>query len=237
MSENEVKTWFPSFSVVSSAGSSKSCGVAVLFKPSFFLVDAVRDSSGRFVRARLLRAGATFDVVSLYAPNLRSDRLVFFPSLLPQLDPGTPTLHCGDFNSVMDPCRDRRNAGGQSVTDTPDVLASLFRDLSCVDVWRSCHPTQQAFTWLRSDGTCASRIDLVGCPVSWLPSVSSCEILPCPFSDHSAVALSLSSIPDAVPRGPSFWKLNTSILKEPDFVSEISTFWSAWRDSRDSFSS
>ena len=162
---------------------------------------------------------------------------MFFPSLLPQLDPGTPTLQCGDFNSVMDPCRDRRNAGGQSVTDTPDVLASLFRDLSCVDVWRSCHPTQQAFTWLRSDGTFASRIDLVGCPVSWLPSVSSCEILPCPFSDHSAVALSLSSIPDAVPRGPGFWKLNTSILKEPDFVSEISTFWSAWRDSRDSFSS
>ena len=62
VSENEVKTWFPSFSVVSSAGSSKSCGVAVLFKPSFSLVDAVRDSSGRFVRARLLRAGATFDV-------------------------------------------------------------------------------------------------------------------------------------------------------------------------------
>lgn len=76
MSKDEVKSWFPSFSVVSSVGSNKSCGVAVLFKPTFSLVDAVRDLSGRFVRARLLRAGATFDVVSLYAPNLRSDCVI-----------------------------------------------------------------------------------------------------------------------------------------------------------------
>ena len=127
-------------------------------------------------------------MVSLYAPNLRSDRLLFFPSLLPSLDPGVPTLLCGDFNSVMDPCRDRRNAGAVSVTDTLDLLVALFRDISCVDVWRSCHPTKQGFTWLRPDGTSASMIDLVGCPVSWLSSVSSCDIFACPVSVHSAVS-------------------------------------------------
>ena len=237
ISEDEVKSWFPSFSVVVSVGSNKSCGVAVLFKPTFSRIDSVSDSSGRFVRVRLLRAGATFDVVSLYAPNLRSDCLLFFPSLLPFLDPGVPTLLCGDFNSVMDPCRDRRSAGGQSMTDTSDLLVSLFRDLSCVDVWRSCHPSQQAFTWLRPDGTRASRIDLVGCPVSWLPSVSSCDICACLVSDHSAVVLSLASLPNAVPHGPGFWKLNTSVLTESDYIGEISSFWSAWQNSKGSFSS
>ena len=92
VSEVEVGSWFPSFSVVSSVGTNKSCGVAVLFKPSFTLVDAVKDSSGRFVRIRLSRAGASFDVVSLYAPNPRSDRLLFFPSLPPHLDHSVPTL-------------------------------------------------------------------------------------------------------------------------------------------------
>ena len=148
-----------------------------------------------------------------------------------------PTLLCGDFNSVMDPSRDRRNTGGQSLTDTPDILASLFRDLSCVDMWHSCHPAQQAVTWLRSDGSRTSRIDLVGCPVSWLPLVSSCDILPCPVSDHSAVSLSLTSIPDAVPRGPGVWKLNTYVLAEYDFISEISAFWSSWRGSKGSYPS
>lgn len=232
VSEDEVKSWFPSFSVVSSVGSNKSCGVAILFRPSYSLVDVVRDSFGRFVRAHLLHADSTFDVVLLYAPNLWSGRVLFFPSLLPLLDPSVPTLLCGDFNSVMDPGRDCRNAGGQSLTDTPDILVSLFRDLSCVDVWRSCHPTQQAFTWLRPDGTRASRIDLVGCPVSWLSSVSSCDIFACPISDHSAVSLSLDSLPGVVPRGPGFWKLNTSILSECDYISEISSFWSAWQNSR-----
>ena len=131
VSEEEVKSWFPSFSAVVSVGSNKSGGVAVLFKPTFSLVEFVSDSSGRFICARLLHAGATFDVVLFYAPNLRADRLLFFPSLLPLLDSGVPTLLCGDFNSVMDPGRDRRNAGGQSVTDTSDFLVSLFHDLLC----------------------------------------------------------------------------------------------------------
>lgn len=113
VSVDEVKSWFPSYSVVSSVGSNKPCGVAVLFKPSFSLLNTVSDSSGRFVCAHLSQAHAVFDVVSLYAPNLRSDRLSFFPSLSPYLDSGVPTLLCGDFNSVMDPGRDRRNAGGQ----------------------------------------------------------------------------------------------------------------------------
>ena len=237
VSEDEVKCWFPSFSVVASVGSHKSCGVAVIFRTSFTLIDVDRDSLGRFVRARLQRAGSTFDVVSLYAPNLRSDRVLFFPSLLSLLDVSVPTLLCGDFNSVMDPGRDRRNVGGQSVTDTSDILVALFRDLACVDIWRSCHPSQQAFTWLRPDGTRASRIDLIGCPVSWLPSVSSCEILACPISDHSAVSLALSSFPGVVPRGPGFWKLNTSVCLESDYISLISSFWSDWQKSKGSFSS
>ena len=137
----------------------------------------------------------------------------------------------------MDPGCDRRIGGDRSVTDTSDLLFSLFRDLSCVDVWRSLHPSQQAYTWFRADGTRASRIDLIGCPASWLPSVSSSDILACPVSDHAAVSLSLTSLPNAVPRGPGFWKLNTSILAESDYISEISAFWSVWRDSRDSFTS
>ena len=228
----EVKSWFPSFSVVVSVGSNKSCGVAVLFRPSFSLVDSVCDSSGR-----LLHAGATVDVVLLYAPNLQSDRLLFFPALLPLLHPGVPTLLCDDFNLVMDPASDSRNVSGQSVTDTPDLLVLLFRDLSCVDVWWSCHPAQQAFTWLRSDGTRASGIDLIGCPDSWLPFVSSCEIFECPVSDNSAVSLSLHRLPDAVPCGPGLWKLYTSVLADSDYISLISSFCSTWQNSKVSFPS
>ena len=51
-------------------------------------------------------------------------------------------------------------------------------------------------------------------PYVWVPSVSSCDIVPCPFSDHCGVFLSVS-VPDVVPPGPGLWKLNTSILEDP----------------------
>ena len=115
---------------------------------------------------------------------------------------------------------------------------SFFGEVSCVDVWGSCHlsdPTQRAFTWFRPDGSTASKIDLIGCPESWPPHVPLWNIVPCPVSDHCDVFLSLSSLPDSVSQGPSFQKLNTSVLSEPEYVDEIS-FWSSWQNFKESYS-
>lgn len=58
-----------------------------------------------------------------------------------------------------------------------------------VDVLHHLHPHSSAFIWLRPDGSFLSRIDLVGCPLPWLHHVESCDIIPCPYSDHAAVLL------------------------------------------------
>ena len=96
------------------------------------------------------------------------------------------------------------------------------------DIWRYLHPASSCFTWTKSDGSLASRIDLCGVPYVWVPSVSSCDIIPCPFSDHCALLLSLL-VPDAVPPGPGLWKLNTSILSEEDYYNLIANAWRDWR--------
>ena len=66
--------------------------------------------------------------------------------------------------------------------------------------------------------------------------LSSCDIHPCPFLDHSALVFT-SSIPDAIPRGPGRWHPNISILDDPDFIMLISDFWSCWQGRKLSFSS
>ena len=71
-----------------------------------------------------------------------------------------------------------------------------------------------------------SRGAIRGCPFDWIPSVSSCDFLVCPYSDHSAVSLSVS-IPDSIPRGPGFWKLNSAVLEEPGFVNCVHSFWAS----------
>ena len=74
---------------------------------------------------------------------------------------------------------------------------------------------------MNPDSSVSSHIDLIGCPYVWVPSVSSCEIVPCPFSDHCAVLLCVT-VPDVVPLGPGLWKLN--ILEKVEYVRHVEDF-------------
>ena len=115
-------------------------------------------------------------------------------------------------------------------------LSVLFSECCVSDVWRILHPGLSGFSWTRSDGSLASHIVLIGCPYSWLHCVQSCKLLPCPFSDHSAVLLKCP-IPEPLPQGPGRRKFNTSILSDDTFVSAVKTFWLSWRPRKNSFGS
>ena len=82
----------------------------------------------------------------------------------------------------------------------------------------------------------SSCIELVAFPSSWLHLVSSCSVVPCPFSDHDAVFLGFY-ISESLPRGPGRWKLNVSILRDPVFLQTVGDFWPRWRSREPSFSS
>ena len=125
---------------------------------------------------------------------------------------------------------------GDTSRDSTSILSHLFDDCCVIDIWRYLHPSSSGYTWMHLDGSVFSRIDLVGCPYVWVPSVSSCEIILCPFSDHCAVLLCVT-VPDVVPPGPRLWKLNTSILEESDYVRQIEILWSRWRDQKERFPS
>ena len=60
--------------------------------------------------------------------------------------------------------------------------------------------------------------------------VSSCDLVPCPFSDHCGVSLTVD-VPDVIPPGQGLWKRNVSILEDDDYVQLIIYNWSTWRAS------
>lgn len=236
---SECDAWFSSygFLTVASPGSAHSCGSVILYRPVFVLSKATFDNEGRFVLAHFERNGVTFGVVSLYAPNRNPGRNDFFTYCSDQIDPNVPTVVCGDFNTVFDRSLDCHGVNVFDVSrESSLALGDLFRDCCVVDIWQSLHPSVVAFTWLKPDGMLSSQIDLIGCPHSWVYRVASCEILTCPFSDHSAVLFKVS-IPEPIPRGPGRWKLNSSILADVDFVAAVKVFWSAWRLKKGSFDS
>ena len=230
-SSAECTSWFSpfGFQAVASPGTAFSCGSVLLFRPKYVLRKSLCDSSGRFVLAEFELNGIVFRVVCLYAPNQNPARDDFFQFVSDTVDPAIPTVLCGDFNAVFSRPLDRRGpVPPNPAPDSSVSLQSLFNDCCVVDIWRYLHPNTAAFTWMRSDGTLSSRIDLIGCPIPWVHCVKSCEILPCPYSDHSAVLL-VCPIPTPLPRGPGRWKMNISILKEQEFVSLVEDFWKSWR--------
>ena len=196
LSSSECSSWFlsSSFSSVTYPGSSNSCGCIVLFCPSLSFVCCV------------------------YAPNCNPARDQFFGELPSKINPSIPTVLCGDFKEVFHRSLDQAGSDPPSpLAIAPPCLSNLVEDCCVVDIWRYLHPSSVGFTWTRWDGSLASCIDLFGVPFSWVPSVSSCTFVPCPFSDHCGVYLSLS-IPDTVPPGPGLWKLNISVLDDPDHL-------------------
>ena len=66
--------------------------------------------------------------------------------------------------------------------------------------------------------------------------MSSCDLVPCPLSDHCALLVSVF-VPGIVPPGPGLWKLNDSVLGEDGYVQLITSFWNGWRTKMTSFSS
>ena len=64
--------------------------------------------------------------------------------------------------------------------------------------------------------------------------MSSCDIVACPFSDHCAVVMSVR-VPEVPSHGPGVWKLNLSVLNDPEYISLFSNFWSDWRAAQPRF--
>ena len=235
----ECESWFSSygFMTVASPGSFHSCGTVILYRPKFELSNSVFDSNGRFALAHFKHRGICFGVASIYAPNQNPERNDFLDYCIDSIDPSVPTVICGDFNTVMDRALDRRGSvPSDSSRDSSSALSALFRECCVLDIWRSLHPDAVVSTWMRSDGLLSSRIDLIGCPQAWTHLVQSCEIVPCLFSDHSAVLME-SLLPLPFPRGPGRWKLNIACLKDPVFRDSVAEFWTYWKTRKLSFRS
>ena len=239
VSFSELSSWVSRFGYLcaGSFGSNRSCGVAILYRSVLVCRDILCEFDGRFVLAELEFHESVFRVACVYAPNRNPDRDEFLVRCVNHIDPSVPTLLCGDFNTVLDRSMDRRGSCPFDTSrESSPVLRALFVDCCVVDVWRLRHPSDSCFSWFRRDGALASRIDLIGCPLAWLPFVSSADILPCPYSDHSVLSFSCS-LPSVVPPGPGLWKLNVSVLEDDDYSYLVSDFWCNWRRRRQSFRS
>ena len=164
-----------------------------------------------------------FRVCCIYAPNSNPQSNQFLDDVSVSIDPSVPTVLAGDFNTVFDRSLDRRGSDPfEGSCESSCALIRLLNACPLIDIWRHLHPTSSSYTWTSSNGSLSCRIDFILVPH---PSVSSCDIVACSFSDHCAVVMSVR-VPEVPSHVPGVWKLNLSVLNDPEYISLIYNFWS-----------
>lgn len=246
ISEREFSSWLSfaaaegrnkhNFKCLSSPGTTRSSGVAILYKPDFTLDCQSRDVIGRVITADFSFHNYAFKVCNIYAPNTSKEGSSFFESLHSLIDISTPTVLCGDFNTVPHAVNDRLGCNPLSpwAYNWSPALTCLMDTYDLHDVWRLHHPGVQEYTWRRPNGLQASRLDMFWISSFLLAFVGQVSITPFFRSDHSCVFLELR-FPTSIHRGRGVWKFNVTHLQDPSFIALIRDFWCSWQLQKSSF--
>jgi len=111
--------------------------------------------------------------------------------------------------------------GGNPVTHKNSLkeVQNIANSLDLIDVWRVFNPDAKRFTWRRKKPEIHCRLDFFLTSASLSPAVTKADILAGYKTDHSLITLHLAN--NNNPRGPGFWKLNTSFLSDSEYVNVI----------------
>jgi exonuclease III len=216
-----------------SHGRSDSCGVLIMFSPglNFDIKNIIKDDNGRFLAIHFdIWENEDILLGNVYAPtrNKVQEQIVFLESIkgmIAELD----FIHLilgGDFNTVFDPKLDKM--GGDMVNCTNNYTSELkafMETYNLADAIRLCHPDRRIYTRTQRKPAVLSRID------HWLISSQLCncmytaDVFPGLKSDHSIIYLNLGKGDSK--RGRFFWKFNSQLLRDPEFVSGMKVLLNA----------
>ena len=221
---------WPHTSVWSGSNANKNDGVAILIKNPHILVKGstvVRD--GRALLAHLTFMGQNFNLLNIYGFSNKNDRYDLLEDLQSHMLGKEALVVGGDFNSILSR-KDRKGAGEDFKVDKTSVLLQgICRDFKLQDSFKTMHPREEGFTWFSGDGTRASRIDYIftrDCPPT------DARLTPVFFSDHLLLSCTLS-LPSGATVGSGLWKLNCSLLEDPEVISKYREQYKDWQTLQD----
>ena len=239
MTSFEIEAQLHGFCAVVNVDHSNpsSPGTAIVWRSHLPLVNV----SSR-VPCRLQTATIdSYMIMNIYAPsgsNRKKEREEFFRQDVfdaIQLDPDKPLICGGDYNAIIAPI-DVENAVGYR-NKRSQALGDIVRVFNLSDVFRISYPKDKVYTFFRPN--CASsRLDRIYLCSKLVDSIVDVKHLPS-LSDHFGVKLCLRLNLQAPhvkkqQKASSYWKLNTAILQDEDF---LPAFKYLWKDITESISS
>ena len=218
--KEEEKIWSMQWNntVYFSHANSKSAGTAILLnikqENKHKLLHS--DPNGRYVIIEIQIAKRKFVLCNLYGPN--KDEPVFFTEIFAILA-STETselIITGDFNVALDVEMDRIDKH-RYAPNTARVLNEFIEQMELLDIWRITHPEDKVYSWFRNKRRKeGSRIDYFLITQGIANSTENASYAHGYKTDHSMVKLNIRS--GANPRGPGYWKFNSTLLHDKEFV-------------------
>jgi len=126
-----------------------SAGTAILLPKSAQIQHHALDAEGRFVLAKITNLGKPYTLCCIYAPDKPYRRPQFWTRLKRELlrfKPAGEIIIAGDFNSVLDPSKDREGGNPNLPQHTCGnaELVAILDELCLAD---SCDTQSIGFTW------------------------------------------------------------------------------------------
>ncbi|CAC5379210.1 unnamed protein product [Mytilus coruscus] len=207
-----------------SHGEKNSRGVAILFNSStdYILKEKIADENGRYLILTVEIDNTDFVFVNYYAPtkNFENEQIGYIEKIKILLNEKLyqNLVLGGDLNTVLNPILDKM---GGSKYNTPvkytSKLEDFIEEFALCDIWRTKNVDSRLYTWRQRTPLIQCRLDF------WLisnflsSSVTKTSIVPSIKSDHSLIKLTLSG-ENFSERGPGFWKFNSGLLTDRDYV-------------------
>ena len=162
----------------------------------------------------------TFTVVNLHSPN--KDDPDFYDRIMGELKNtrSQELILTGDWNLVLNPELASQNYKHINNPKCREKVIDMRKELSLVDIWRELNARCKRFTWRRSQPVLQqSRLDFFLIHENLAADVIASDIEPGYRTDHSAVTITFRFTERA--RGKTFWKFNSSLLKDKEYVRKI----------------
>ena len=206
--EQSINTWRSEWgrNIFYNHGSNHSKGVMILVNPRYQLevIRSTKDKNGRSIILEIKLDNQNLVLANVYAPNDIQQQIKFYQNLNQTLRGFSDRnlIIGGDFNCALTP-KDRESVKQGSIKHT--VIN---------DIWREINPQALSFTWHDKASKSQSRLDfffLITADLVYLTKES--NIMPTPFSDHSAIMFNIQLFDQRKKSGPGFWKFNASLFK------------------------
>lgn len=137
----------------------------------------------------------------------------------------------GDFNFISNPKLDRTGGASINPSKKREHILKLLEDIKeyaqLKDIWRTRNPDTKRFTWRRVNPVIKSRLDYWFISENTEDSINETDIVPFNRTDHSAIVLKLSGLPDQK-KGRGIWRLNTSFLNEEPYIKSMLEHKELW---------